>query len=102
MTLVEKLINEHNQAVQYTEESLEKDGFLSGMKKAIDIVKKHNGWISVDDKLPSIHDTVLVYGNFRYIITAELTDEGKWDYSELMPYDSKVTHWQPLPEPPKE
>ena len=51
MTLVEKLINEHNQAVQYTEESPEKDGFLDGMKKAIDIVKNHNDWISVNDDL---------------------------------------------------
>lgn len=62
----------------------------------------NNGWISVDDGLPSFHDMVLVYGNFCYITTAELSGKGKWDYSELMPYDSKVTHWQPLPQPPKE
>ena len=62
----------------------------------------NNGWISVDDRLPSFHDMVLVYGNFCYVITAELSGKGKWDYSELMPCDSKVTHWQPLPQPPKE
>lgn len=102
MTLIKKLINEHNQAVQYAEESPEKDGFLSGMKKAIDIVKNHNSWISVDDRLPPLETVVLVYQiPLRYVLTATYLGDS-WEFSELMPSDTRVTHWQPLPEDPKE
>lgn len=53
MTLITRLTDEHNAVVQYAQESHHKDGFLDGMKKAIEIVKNHNVWISVDDELPN-------------------------------------------------
>lgn len=120
MTLVEKLINEHNQVVQYAEESPEKDGFLSGMKKAIDVVKNHNGWISVDDELLKqyankeiliyVYDTVKKV--FYSLDNSPFTDDdGKeyqyshWfsdEFGDFMWEFDEVKFWQPLPKPPKD
>lgn len=100
MTLIKKLVNEHNQVVQYTEESQYKDGFLAGMRMAIDIAKKDNGWISVDDELPpNSGDFWLVYTDKGRIAECRYySDEWIATYCN----NERVTHWQPLPQPPKE
>ena len=70
-----------------------------------------SGWISVKDRLPDNDDFVLVIvsgkaGNITLDNAIELAqfsmDEG-W-ILEMWPEweDPKVTHWMPLPEPPKE
>ena len=41
-TLIEKLVRENNLTVQYTAEGQEKDGYLQGVKRCIDIVKQHD------------------------------------------------------------
>ena len=86
---------------------------------------ENDGWISVEERLPEEHDslfakyygtpgwrsgmfrkrsdcvfTVREYKDGTRITTFERTIEGKWDGSEMR--ESKVTHWMPLPEPPKE
>ncbi|STY93185.1 DUF551 domain-containing protein [Moraxella bovis] len=62
----------------------------------------NNGWISVDDRLPPLETVVLVYQRpLRYVLTAEYLGD-RYEFSELMPHDTRVTHWQPLPKPPKE
>lgn len=61
-----------------------------------------DGWISVDDKLPPLEAVVLVYQRpLRYVLTAEYFVD-RWEFSELMPHDTRVTHWRPLPKSPKE
>lgn len=101
MTLVEKLINEHNQAVQYTEESQYKDGFLSGMKKAIDIVKNHKGWISVDYKLPKQSGYYLIYCFNRFYEYHEIRIKYFSGEYFITDPDVDVLYWQPLPKDPK-
>ena len=84
-----------------------------------------DGWISAEERLPEEHDslfakyygtpgwrsgmfrkrsdcvfTVREYKDGTRITTFERTIEGQWDGSEMR--ESKVTHWMPLPEPPKE
>ncbi len=67
------------------------------------------GWISVKDKLPDLNIEVLLYLNNEIRIGA------RWDsfdfendcdsYSWYIPeyFDTiSPSHWQPLPEPPKE
>ena len=59
-------------------------------------------WISVKDRLPDANESVLCYfhygPNFPAVICEnEYIGSGMW-----MADGSKVTHWMPLPEPPKE
>lgn len=75
--------------------------FLAGYKAA-------QQWISVKDRLPDIYQRVLILIRGRIFISSieeEYGDEypygvirfwdGDWDWPE-------VTHWMPLPEPPKQ
>ena len=57
-------------------------------------------WISVEDRLPKKHETVLVCSrgeNYSVISIDCLCSSGKW-YDQ----DTDVTHWMPLPQPPQE
>ena len=58
-------------------------------------VQPVNRWISVEDRLPEERKRVLVYNEGG--ITIAWRDKGEWDDIFL-----NVTHWQPLPEPPKD
>jgi hypothetical protein len=63
-------------------------------------------WISVKDKLPDQWLLVLVYTEHggvevdRYDMT--LSDGTILFYGTREEYRSNVTHWMPLPEPPKQ
>ena len=76
-----------------------------GMKQAklIEMFKERDGWISVDDELPTKHDVYTVYcpsnlcfqnENEKIQIASFHPDTG-WNSAIL------ITHWQPLPKPPK-
>ena len=56
-------------------------------------------WIPVSERLPDENTEVLTYRKGG--ISIELLHDGVWgdDDIEYAPY--KVTHWMPLPEPPK-
>ena len=63
-------------------------------------------WISVKDRMPSMKDIVLVYDTFFEgvsigYISEFLGERTVWiiDYGESV--SDTVTHWMPLPEPPK-
>ena len=60
-------------------------------------------WVRCEDRLPDIAEKVLVY-NRGQIFTAWRTSFsepiGKWDSYDFQTDD--ITHWMPLPEPPKE
>lgn len=67
-----------------------------------------NGWISVADKLPINEDYVLITDSKDvWIGTYENTDfRGRkaWGQAYVgcsMVDDTKITHWKPLPKPPK-
>lgn len=53
-------------------------------------------WISVKDRLPEPTYCVLVVTDDGYIEVDALGNDGEW-----MGY-CDITHWMPLPEPPKE
>ena len=60
-------------------------------------------WISVEERLPEPHTRVIGFMAWKSIMTVEYQN-GHWyniDHLEHMP-DEAVTHWMPLPEPPKE
>lgn len=68
----------------------------------------NDGWISVDDMLPKEFETVLLFGkkyNGEPLITnghlvQSLVDE--FGVGEGFSAPIFITHWQPLPKPPKE
>lgn len=61
--------------------------------------KENNGWISVDEKLPKNGQVVLTYDGLRIFICKMVGS--KWIVMSGYFYCS-ATHWQPLPEPPKD
>lgn len=57
-------------------------------------------WISVEDSLPEeagLYNVVLDSG----IVSARTFNEGVF-WGGMRPIGQSVTHWMPLPEPPKE
>lgn len=78
-------------------------------KLAIDALKKENGvtvqeWISVDERLPEEKANCIVYYKHAYCDNDDYWAIGICFYDgEKFRFDSayKVTHWMPLPEPPK-
>ncbi len=69
-------------------------------------------WISVKDKLPqkdgNSHIYCLVYDTYDGIIVRPFNEyHFCWDQEDADDYytdaqGGKITHWQPLPEPPKQ
>lgn len=60
-------------------------------------------WISVKNRLPERRVQVLVTDGFD-IDTGNLSVNGWWHLDDSISCDclDDVTHWMPLPEPPKE
>ena len=61
-------------------------------------------WISVKDMLPQVKEDVLIYdSHHRNIYKAwYIGDIDVWFSNEYLPQFINITHWMPLPEPPKE
>ncbi|OOF45157.1 hypothetical protein BKK51_07285 [Rodentibacter trehalosifermentans] len=65
------------------------------------MTKENNGWISVDDRLPDDGKEGLILNSFVHLGSFH---DGIWykpfggfNFAEIQ----NVTHWQPIPEPPK-
>lgn len=79
------------------------DAYYQGMVDA----DAHPHWISVEDELPKNRESILftdggcVYSG-RYYGGRYYGDKGDWvDFCEVSTLIEDVTHWMPLPEPPK-
>ena len=63
-------------------------------------------WISVDDRLPRTNESVIGCRKGKYVSNVFLNLEGEWLQDGWGPMKKTVfddvTHWMPLPEPPKE
>lgn len=69
------------------------------LKKEIEELRKEREWISVEDELPKEFASVLVVGDD--IRSCALYKDKKF-YSDFpLPKNEEVTHWMPLPTPPK-
>ena len=81
-------------------------------RKIIDMLKEQErGWISINDRLPEVDKEVLVLTNGCIRVWSliqpnkELADvcwEDDYGYFQRDEGIGMVTHWMPLPEPPKE
>lgn len=93
------------------------DANLCVSKEDIQLVLDRDKWISVEDELPSDYEYVLVaipneepfmakidyldpqYANIKtWYVKGAPWRGGNWGES---PDESKITHWKPLPKPPK-
>jgi hypothetical protein len=60
-------------------------------------------WISVDDRLPENDAKVLVCDTREdYVSSWVYFGDGLWFGEEVVWTTKDITHWMPLPEPPKE
>lgn len=69
-------------------------------------------WISVEDQLPENEQNVLCYGLYSWdqedcevdagIYVATYLSVGYWEVINQMSCIRKVSHWMPLPQPPKD
>ena len=74
------------------------------LKDAIALLKAQEpGWISVKERLPERSGKYLIvavdHGKIKHVTTSMF---GKFFYMTGRMTHWKVTHWMPLPEPPKE
>lgn len=64
-------------------------------------------WVPVEESLPQNYISVLVYTPtaepLPMVHEAYIGDDGEWHSSVVYGVDNEdVTHWMPMPEPPKE
>ena len=67
---------------------------LSNAENELDNLK--NTWIKCSDEMPNEHSPVLVVDEIKNVFV------GVWDEYDGWDSISKITHWQPLPAPPKD
>lgn len=112
----DKIIQDIEEEIGISNMALDEDvWFNRGLKTALNYIKKTptadvqpvNKWISVKDRLPEIEKSVLIYypkwdGN--EIQVAKLDCDGiTFDIcGEFNIGTGVITHWMPLPEPPKD
>lgn len=70
-------------------------------------LEKKAAWVSVRDRLPEKGEYVLVYANAKYIDSEKVCIDKLEDGEKTAVWMHthgwfEVTHWMPLPEPPKE
>ena len=62
-------------------------------------------WISVEDRLPEPYVSVLVHmpgeKPFRTVREGFISNDGIWQSAMVRREPGEVTHWQPMPQPPK-
>lgn len=81
--------------------SREKESLAKSVNEASEILRKR--WIPVTERLPEEYTRVIGFMAWKAMTAIEYQN-GKWysiDHLEPLP-DEAVTHWMPLPKPPKE
>lgn len=125
LTLVEKLEHEHDDREltcqdlfedghfddKKTELLIQQTGVMAGLQIAIDIVKQHSDWISVDERLSPDNMMVLVYCQKRKTIGyGFVSHQQAWNFyyftsnseNQALAMANDVLKWMPIPQPPSE
>lgn len=88
----------NEEAIKRLEELKELDALGAYYTPAVDLAitaLERDRWISVEERLPEEDKTVLTWGK-QGVILLDWRHDNKWCCF------GEVTHWMPLPEPPKE
>lgn len=91
----------------YANEFCECEYAIMPLKGALEIIPaadvREVKWIPVTERLPEVRTWVLCYCRANSFDVFRMTDEGDWQYGNRSIYmKGYVTHWMPLPQPPKE
>lgn len=77
--------------------------YCHGWNDAVDAMPR---WISVEERLPEDQKNILTVNGHREIRVMALWhkhgDSWTWILNERFRHFNDITHWMPLPEPPKE
>lgn len=73
------------------------DALLEDLRNYAD---SHPHWISVEDELPPILENVLVCRKGNEVRVAWLSNTN-WHSIDGYPLNNNITHWMPIPQPPK-
>ena len=79
--------------------SVKEEGLMIRVRETIRNAPTVGEWISVKDRLPETGKLALVYGSCGAMTVARHITRNDWIVPGMFPH---VTHWMPLPEPPKE
>lgn len=77
------------------------------LREAAELLKAIPEWISVNDRLPEANERVLATDGeyigeaYMQANTEFMRDFGVYAATWILIYGTNVTHWMPLPEPPK-
>lgn len=86
---------------------LEAADALEAQQKRIEELEKQQRWVPVTERLPEDgSERVLVFvvtGDYNYPVGNHPIDTDRYwgKHGKWVRYGDKVTHWMPLPEPPK-
>ena len=95
--------NRHSGTVLRLSHDNEHRHFLAMIDAAPTVdVSPDTKWISVKERLPEVGEDVLAYLGEGIFGICWLLKDGYWETRDSFLYPDDVTHWQPLPEPPKE
>jgi len=73
------------------------------LKKEIERLKGEREWISVKDRLPEIWKDYLVTDGGACMVAEFMIESQEWNFFGISWWSNgHVTHWMPLPEPPKQ
>jgi len=62
-----------------------------------------NEWIKVEDRLPDVSQFVLAYIGAECPVLCNYKGDGQFLALDYVIWDlGNITHWMPLPEPPKQ
>lgn len=85
----------------------EREGFIKGANwQKEHSYSEQEQWISVEDKLPEIYSNVIIYGRYTAdcplsVYAADYNPKNKLFRCDYIK-SKNVTHWMPLPNPPKQ
>ena len=101
--LLDTLQNHFGQDLAYLGEDLQYCQEAVQFAPSVDAEPK---WISVKERLPEDQRSVLTvngHGEIRIMgLWSKRGDEWTWVHNDRMMHYNDITHWMPLPEPPKE
>lgn len=100
-----KMMRDASDAIE--ELSREYDSVSKSFCESVELVRKLQPkvqrWISVKERLPEPYTRVIGYMAWKAITAIEFQNNHWYSIDHLEPLpDEAVTHWMPLPQPPKE